>query len=122
MIAAVAWRPDMVKKEGRVHLSALNFLMLLGWWIFLYAFIVFPHQYVVLNLDRYHVYYDRLYLLENALLVAALGLAALTSSGGWRRLYLHFLSAGVLYGIGAQFLDRAVVNNSYYSGSLYDVP
>jgi signal transduction histidine kinase len=122
MIAAVAWRPDMVKKEGRVHLSALNFLMLLGWWIFLYAFIVFPHQYVVLNLDRYNVYYDRLYLLENALLVAALGLAALTSSGGWRRLYLHFLSAGVLYGIGAQFLDRAVVNNSYYSGSLYDVP
>jgi len=122
MIAAVAWRPDLVKKEGRVHLSLLNFLMLLGWWIFLYAFIVFPHQYVVLNVDRYNVYYDDLYLLENALLVAVLGLAALTSSGGWRRLYLHLLSAGVLYGVGSQFLDRAAANGTYYSGSLYDVP
>jgi signal transduction histidine kinase len=122
MIAAVVWRPDMLKREGRIHLSALNFLMLLGWWIFLYAFIVFPHQYVVLNVHLYDVYYDRLYLLQNAVLLAVLGLAAWTSSGGWRRLYLNFLAVGVLYGIGSQFLDRAAVNRTYYSGSLYDVP
>jgi signal transduction histidine kinase len=122
MIAAVAWRPDLMKKEGRVHLSTVNFLMLLGWWIFLYAFIVFPHQYVVLNITSYNTYYDRLYLLENALLMVVLGLAAWTSFGGWRRLYLHFLAVGALYGVGSQFLDRAVTNNTYYSGSLYDVP
>ncbi|HET6179976.1 MAG TPA: HAMP domain-containing sensor histidine kinase [Candidatus Sulfotelmatobacter sp.] len=122
MIAATAWRPDLAKREGRVHLSTLNFLMLLGWWIFLYAFMVFPHQYVVLNIDLYNVYYDRLYLLESAFLFAVLALAALTSSGGWKRLYLHFLSAAATYGVGAQFIDRAVTNNTYYSGSLYDVP
>jgi signal transduction histidine kinase len=122
MIAAVVWRPDMLKREGRIHLSALNFLMLLGWWIFLYAFIVFPHQYVVLNVHLYDVYYDRLYLLQNAVLLAVLGLSAWTSSGGWRELYLNFLTVGVLYGIGSQLLDRAAVNRTYYSGSLYDVP
>jgi signal transduction histidine kinase len=122
MIAAVAWRPDLGKKEGKVRLSALNFLMLLGWWIFLYAFIVFPHQYVVLNVHFYNVYYDHLYLLENALLVGVLALASLTSAGGWRRLYLHFLSASLLYGVGSQFLDRAVTSGTYFSGSLYDVP
>ncbi len=122
MIAAVVWRPDMVKSEGRIHLSVLNFLMLLGWWIFLYAFIVFPHQYVVLNIAVYDVYYDRLYLLQNALLLAVLGVAACTSSGGWRRLYLNFLGVSVVYSIGSQLLDRAVVNGRYYSGSLYDVP
>lgn len=122
MIAAVVWRPDTLKREGRIQLSVLNFLMLLGWWIFLYAFIVFPHQYVVLNIDLYNVYYDRLYLLQNALLLAVLGLAAWTSSGGWRRLYLNFLAVGLLYGIGSQLLDRAAVNGTYYSGSLYDVP
>jgi signal transduction histidine kinase len=122
MIAAVAWRPDLAKKEGRVHLSMLNFLMLLGWWTFLYAFLVFPHQHVVLNVHLYDVYYDILYLLENALLVGGLGLAAWTSSGGWRRLYVHLLGAGVLYGVGSQFLDRAAANGTYYSGSLYDVP
>jgi signal transduction histidine kinase len=122
IIAAIAWRPDLVKKEGRVHLSVLNFLMLLGWWTFLYAFLVFPHQYIVLNVALYDAHYDLLYLFENALLVGVLGLAALTSSGGWRRLYLHFLGAAVLYGVGSQFLDRAAANGTYYSGSLYDVP
>jgi signal transduction histidine kinase len=122
MIAAVAWRPDLVKKEGKIHLSALNFLMLLGWWIFLYAFIVFPHQYVVPNAQVYSFYYDRLYGLENGMLLALLGLAAWTSSGGWRRLYLHFFAAALLYGFNSQFLDRAAADNTYYSGSLYDVP
>jgi signal transduction histidine kinase len=122
MIAAVAWRPDLSKKEKRVHLSALNFLMLLGWWIFLYAFIVFPHQYVVRNAQTYNLYYDRLYGLENGMLIAVLALAAWTSSGGWRRLYLHLLAATVLYGINSQLLDRAAANDTYYSGSLYDVP
>ncbi len=121
MIAAVAWRPDLRKTEGRVHLSMLNFLMLLGWWIFLYAFIVFPHQYVVLNVSTYNVYYDRLYGLENGLLLVVLGLAAWTSAGGWRRLYLHLLGAAVLYGINSQLLDRAATNHTYYSGSPYDI-
>ncbi len=121
MIAAVAWRPDLLKKEGRIHLSALNFLMLLGWWVFLYAFIVFPHQYVVINFDKYNLYYDRLFAVENALLLAVLGLAIGTSSGGWRRLYLHLLGATLLYSVNSQLLDRAAVQKSYYSGSPYDI-
>ena len=122
MFAAVAWRPDQASKKGRVLFSLLNFLMLLGWWIFLYAFIVFPHQYVVLNVKTYNVYYDRLYGLENFLLVAVLLLAVWTSSGGWRRLYAHLLGGFVLYAINSQLLDTAAYNNSYYSGSLYDIP
>src|SRR5579871_166299 len=86
LIAAVSWRPDLSSKQGKVLLSLLNFLMLFGWWVFLYAFIVFPHQYIVQNVHLYDVYYDELYGIENALLVAVLILAALTSSGGWRRL------------------------------------
>ena len=122
IIAAIAWRPDLVKKEAKARLSVLNFLMLLGWWTFLYAFLVFPHQYMVLNVHLYDTYYDALYLMENTLLVAVLALAALTGSGGWRRLYLHLLGGAVLYGVGSQFLDRAASNGTYYSGSLYDVP
>lgn len=122
MIAAVVWRPDLVKKEGRVHVSLRSFLMLLGWWIFLYAFIVFPHQYVVLNVKLYNTDYDRLYLLENVLLMATLGVAAWTSSRGWRWLYLNFLAAGVLYAIGSRLLQWSAANGSYYSGSLCDVP
>jgi signal transduction histidine kinase len=122
MIAAVAWRPDLAKKEGRIFLSAINFLMLLGWWILLYAFLVFPHQYVILNVTLYDTYYDGLYLLENALLLLVLGLATATSSGGWRKLYANFLGAEALYGVSSRIANRALAHGTYYSGSLYDVP
>src|SRR6266496_577083 len=106
-IAAIVWRPDLIKREGRLHLSLLNFLMLLGWWIFLYAFIVFPHQYVVIDINIYDTYYDYLYLLQNGLFLAVLGLAAWTTLAGWRRLYLNFLVVGIFYAVGSQVLDRA---------------
>lgn len=121
LMAAVAWRPDFLGKPGKALPSLLNFLMVLGWWIFLYAFIVFPHQYVILNVDAYNVYYEGLYGTENALLLMILALATATSSGQWRRLYAHLLGAFGVYAINSQFLDRAASNGTYYSGSLYDV-
>jgi signal transduction histidine kinase len=121
MIAAVAWRPDLLTRREKMLLSLLNFLMLCGWWVFLYAFIVFPHQYVVADVGKYNIFYDGLYGVENAVLVGVLILASVTSSGGWRRLYLHLLAASVVYGFNSQLLDRASAKSTYYSGSLYDV-
>ena len=122
MIAAVIWRPDQVRTAARFDLSTLNFLTLLVWWVFLYGFIVFPDQYVLLNVEVYNRHYDQLYVVENMLLLGSLGFAAWTSSGAWRRLYLNFLVAGAVYMVGSQVLDRAVINHTYYSGSLYDIP
>ena len=48
-IAAVACRPHRPASDRKILLDTFNFLMLLIWWIFLYAFIVFPDQYVSLN-------------------------------------------------------------------------
>src|ERR1700758_5211716 len=83
MVAAVGWRPDLLKKEGKVLPGLLHFGMLFGWWIFLYAFIVFPYQYVLFDVRAYNVSYDRPYGVENALLPVVLGTAVWTSSGGW---------------------------------------
>ena len=122
MVAATAWRPDFLKRESRFHLSALNFLMLFVWWIFLYAFVVFPHQYVVLNVHAYDYYYDLLYQVESFLLMVVLGLAAWTALQPWRRLYLNFLTASLVYSAGSLAVNTAVAQGRYYSGSLYDVP
>lgn len=122
MIAAIASRPDHLRTESRFSLSTVNFLVLLVWWLFLYAFVVFPHQYVDLNVPAYNRYYDLLYVIENVLQLAVLGWAASTSSGAWKRFYVNFLAAGVVYTVGSQLLDHAVGNKTYYSGSLYDVP
>ncbi|HEV2396942.1 MAG TPA: ATP-binding protein [Candidatus Sulfotelmatobacter sp.] len=121
LTAAVAWRPDLISRPGRLFLSMLNLLMLFACWIFLYAFVIFPHQYVILNLPKYNWYYEVLYGIENAMLVVVLALAVWTSSAGWRRLYLHFLGAFTLYSVNSQFLDRAAADGRYYSGSFYDV-
>lgn len=122
MIAAVAWRPDLAKKEAGSRLRILNFFMLLSWWIFLYAFIVFPHQYVVGNVHLYNRCYDLLYGVENALLLVVLGITIWSSSSRWRWLYVNFFAAALLYGVTSQFLNRAAANDSYYSGSAYDIP
>ncbi len=121
MLAAIGWRPDQLNRQGRVLLGLLNFVMLLGWWVFLYAFLVFPYQSVVLSVRKYNIYYDRLYGVENALLVALLIIAVSNSPRGWRRLYLHYLGAFAVYAVNSQLLNRAAANSTYYSGSLYDV-
>jgi len=122
MMAAVAWSPHWLKKEQRFHLSTLNFLMLLVWWMFLYAFVVFPDQYVSLNVASYDSHYNLLYQVEHILLLVLLGFAAWTSSGAWRRLYLNILAASLLYGLGSTLADLALANHYYYSGSVYDIP
>lgn len=122
MIAAVVWRPDLLRKESTFPVSTLHFLMLLVWWVFLYAYIVFPDQYVVLNVAAYDRCYVLLYEVENILLLVVLAFAAWTSSGAWKRLYLNFLAAGALYTAGSQVLDEAVIRGTYYSGSPYDIP
>jgi signal transduction histidine kinase len=122
MIAAAAWRPDSVKTGAKFHFSIVNFLMLLVWWIFLYGFVVVPHQYVVLNIEAYDRNYLPLYDVENFVLMLTLLFAGWTSKGAWKRLYLNFLGAGVLYSAGDQWLYHATMEHSYYSGSYYDVP
>jgi signal transduction histidine kinase len=122
MIAAAGWRPDAVKTEAKFRLGTVNFLMLLVWWIFLYAFIVFPHQYVVRNVDAYDRNYLPLYDVENILLLVTFLFAGFTSKGAWKKLYLNFLAAGTLYSAGSEWLYHASLNHSYYSGSMYDVP
>ena len=41
-MAALALRPHRVHEQAKLHLSTLNFLIILVWWVFLYTFVVFP--------------------------------------------------------------------------------
>ncbi len=120
-MAAVALRPDRAQQQEKLYLSTLNSLMLLGWWIFLYTFIVFPDEYVVLNVSVYSRNYDRLYLLENLLLVLGMGVVALKSEGAWKYVYRHLFGASLLYAVASEILNAAIARGAYYSGSAYDL-
>ncbi len=120
-IAAVALRPHL-EEEKKLYFSTLNFLVLLVWWVFLYAFIVFPDEFVVLNVAVYSPHYDLLYLVENLALLAVLGILAWSTRGAWKTIYWNLFVAIALYSTSSMALNAAIARGQYYSGSIYDVP
>jgi len=125
MIAAVGLRPHRTEGERKLRVGALDFLLLLVWWVFLYAFVVFPWQYVSLNEVAYHRNYSSLYMLESGVLTLMLGLAARGAPARWRTMYLNLMAACGLYGLyGAGFLGVTLTftKGVYYTGSPYDIP
>ena len=121
MIAAVALRPHRSEAEQKFRVGTLDFLLLLVWWVFLYAFVVIPSQYVSLNVAEYDMNFGPLYLVESGVLVLVLGIAARGASGGWRMVYLNLMAASAVYAVDSQLVNLALINGGYYSGSLYDV-
>ncbi len=121
-MAAVALRPHRPPEEHKLYSSTLNLLMLLVWWVLLYAFIVFPDEYVVMNVAVYSRNSDRLYLVENLALLGILGVLACTSIGAWKKIYWNLLVAAGLYTVGSETMDAAIARGQYHTGSIYDIP
>src|SRR5271155_1189051 len=69
MIAAVGLRPRHSDAGQKLRTGTLDFFLLLLWWVFLYAFAVFPAQYVSLNVPEYDRTFGVLYLAENGFFV-----------------------------------------------------
>ena len=121
-MAAVALRPHRPQGEKKLYFSTLNFLMLLIWWVFLYAFTVFPNQYVTLNEPIYNQNYDLLYLFENLVLLVVLGLLTTNVRGAWKRVYWNLFIAAGLYTWSSEEINAAITRGQYYTGSWYDIP
>ena len=121
MIAAVALRPHRTEGEHKFRVGTLDFLLLMVWWVFLYAFVVFPSQYVSINVAEYDFNFGALYLVENGVLVMVLGIVAGGATAGWRRVYINLMATSAFYAIASQGVNLAVTSGHYYTGSLYDV-
>jgi len=122
MIAAVGLRPHRAEEEQRLRGGTLDFLLLLVWWGFLYAFVVFPSQYISVNDATYSNNFVSLYLVETGVLVLVLGITARGAPAGWRKVYLNLMAASALYALDSQGLSLAFGRGKYYTGCLYDVP
>jgi signal transduction histidine kinase len=120
-MAAVALRPHQ-SEEWKLYFSTLNFLMLLVWWVFLYAFIVFPDEYVVLNVSLYSPHFDLLYLVENLAFLGVLGILAWKARGSWKEIYWNLFVASGLYACSSMALNAAIARGQYHTGSIYDIP
>jgi signal transduction histidine kinase len=120
-MAAVALRPHL-SEEKKLYFSTLNFLVLLVWWVFLYAYIVFPDEFVVLNVAVYSPHFDLLYLVENLALLGVLGILAWNTRGAWKVIYWNLFVASGLYTSSSMVANAAIARNQYHTGSIYDVP
>ncbi len=120
-MAAVALLPHRPRGDRKTAFDAINFFMVLVWWLFLYAFVVFPDQYVKLNVSVYSRNYDLLYLVENLVLVFVLGVVAASTRGAWRKIYWNLFVGSAIYTLGSEAINAAIARGNYYSGSIYDL-
>src|ERR1700677_4474590 len=122
IMAAVAIRPHQADEREGMLPSALNVLILLVWWVVVYAFFVFPEEYIVNNSPVANLCWDLLYLVEGVILIAASASAFFTSSGSWRHLYRNIFFASILYTFSSEAMNTAIARGTYKTGGLYDIP
>ena len=102
IMAAVAIRPHQADQREGLLPSALNVIILLVWWIVVYAFFVFPDEYVSTDLAGYPLRRDILYVVEEVILIAVSAVAFFRSSGAWRGIYRNIFLASVLYSVSLE--------------------
>ena len=122
MMAAVAIRPHEADKNEGMLPSVLNVLILIVWWIVVYAYFVFPQEYIVTDKLVYTLRWDLLYVVEGLVLIGIAGSAYFSSSGPWRKLYGGIFAAGVLYSLASEAMDAAIARGTYRTGGPYDIP
>lgn len=122
IMAALTLRPHLRRGELRLRFGYLDFALLLGWWAFLYVFIVLPWMYAAYSLGQYNFNYIVLHNIENLIIVIGFGYLCLKSSGAWRLIYANLFGASTMYMLSSLTINVAIEFNRYYTGSLYDLP
>jgi signal transduction histidine kinase len=122
IMAAVAIQPHQAEERDGMLPSTLNVLMVLVWWVVVYAFFVFPDEYLITNVPVYTLRWDVLYVVEGLMLIAVSAWAFFTSAGAWRELYRNIFFASSLYAISSEAMNAAIARGTYRTGGIYDLP
>ncbi len=118
-MAAVATLPTLHSSGPRLYQVLSNFLLFLFFWGFLYAYAVFPYQYLFSNTTTYALRFDVLYLIENLTLVAVVGILSLRVQYPWKMICLHLLGASTLYALSSAVANIAIDSGGYVYGKIY---
>ncbi len=119
LIAAAAIVPNLHIPGPKLYRVISNSLLLVFFWSTLYVYAVFPYQYLFSNTTTYALRFDILYLVENLVLVAVVGIQSLRVQPPWKAIYLHLLGASALYALSSAVANCAVDSGGYVYGKLY---
>ncbi len=117
--AAVASLLTLNGSPPKLYRVISNFLLLLFFWGFLYVYAVFPYQYLFSNPTTYALRFDVLYLVENLVLIAVVGILSLRVQYPWKMIYLHLLGASALYALSSAVANTAIDTGGYVYGKIY---
>jgi PAS domain S-box-containing protein len=117
--AAVASLLTLNGSPPKLYRVISNFLLLLFFWGFLYVYAVFPYQYLFSNPTTYALRFDLLYLVENLVLIAVVGILSLRVQYPWKMIYLHLLGASALYALSSAVANTAIDTGGYVYGKIY---
>ncbi len=117
--AAVASLLTLQGSPQKLYRVISNFLLLLFFWGFLYVYAVFPYQYLFSNPTTYALRFDLLYLVENLVLIAVVGILSLRVQYPWKMIYLHLLGASALYALSSAVANTAIDAGGYVYGKIY---
>ncbi|MBI2682559.1 MAG: hypothetical protein HYX26_04985 [Acidobacteriales bacterium] len=127
MISAIAVQPHLSRERGLGHQRILDIVVIAFWWIYLYAFILWPWQFVHPDYQRYSYGFNMLYMMEHVGLMIGFAVVMGTAAGRWKRYYRAALLAAMAYGLASLLLNLGVDQPlespfAYTPGSLYDLP
>lgn len=121
LMAAIAMLPHVKRPDHKAYRVTLNFLFLLVFWVFLYAYFLFPYQFLFSNPAIYNPRFTALYAVENAVLVLILCMVIPRAQAPWRSIYYHLLGASALYALSSTLANLAIDAGRLYNGSLYSL-
>ncbi|HLZ93692.1 MAG TPA: HAMP domain-containing sensor histidine kinase [Candidatus Acidoferrum sp.] len=122
VMAALALQPHRKRDEVRLRFGYLNFVLLLTWWTFLYAFVVFPWMYAVPSEAQYNYNFTLISNIQNMVIVIGLGALWLKAKGAWRVVYGNLFGGAAMYLLSSLTINVAIDMKRYSTGSLYDLP
>ncbi len=121
LMAAVVMQPHLNRSDQKAYRASLTFIFLLVAWVFLYAYVLFPYQYLFANPAIYNPRFTALYAIENLALVLVLCLVVRRAQDPWNSIYYHLLAASTLYAVSATVANVAIDMGKSYNGSLYSL-
>jgi len=122
MMAALTLRPHRKHGEIQLRFGYLDFVLLLTWWTFLYAFAVLPWLYASPSIGQYNFNYNLLANIQNMIIVAGWAALWLASNRIWRIVYANLFGGAALYLLSSLVINVGIASGRYYTGSLYDLP
>jgi len=123
LMAALTLRPHLKRSEMQLRFGYLDFVLLLSWWVFLYAFLVLPWMYAEPNLGQYNFTYDLITNIQNMITVVGFGVLTLQGRGAWRTVYANLFGASALHMLSTLMINVSISQQVYQTGSsLFDLP